>query len=271
MTDPPVIILVRPQLGWNIGAAARAMANFGLRELRLVAPRGGHPSSAALRMASGAEAIVEGAQLFTDVESALADLSVVFATSARRRDMLKEEITPQVAARRLWAAQTAGARGGLLFGPERCGLENDELVLAGALVRVPTDPHFSSLNLGQCVLLLAYEHLLVRHQADTENAVTSADDPPAPKAELLGFFEQLENALEAGGFFRSEDMRAASVRKIRNFFAGAQPSIRQLRMLRGIVSALSRAKGRAKTRLAKKRRSDILAGSTTEKSFDPQP
>ena len=241
MFHPPVIILVRPQLGWNIGAAARAMANFGLRELRLVSPRGNHPSSAALRMASGAEAIIEDARLFADVESALADLSVVFATSARRRDMIKEEITPQVAARRLRAAETAGMRGGLLFGPERSGLENDELVLAGALVRVPTDPAFSSLNLGQCVLLLAYEYLLARHRETIEDVGFSTDDPPATKSELLGFFGQLESALEDGGFFRSESMRATSLHKIRNFFVGAQPSVRQLRMLRGIVRALTSA------------------------------
>lgn len=231
----PVIILVRPQLGWNIGAAARAMANFGLDELRLVAPRGRHPSASALRMASGAESIVESAQVFDNLESAVADLSVLLATSARRREMIKDEITPKDAAMRLREAASSDSHAGILFGPERAGLENDELVLAEALVKVPTHPGFSSLNLGQCVLLLAYEYFLTGERLDS---AAENDDPPATREELLGFFGQLEGGLEGSKFFHPEEMRAATVRKIRNFFSNARPSARQLRMLRGIVSAL---------------------------------
>ncbi|MCY4032640.1 MAG: RNA methyltransferase [Hyphomicrobiales bacterium] len=235
----PVIILVRPQLGWNIGAAARAMANFGLNELRLVTPRGRHPSASALKMASGAESIVERAQVFDNLESAVADLSVLLATSARRREMMKEEITPKDAAMRLRATASSDSRAGILFGPERAGLENDELVLAEALIKVPTDPGFSSLNLGQCVLLLAYEYFLTGEPLD---GAADDDEPPATREDLLGFFEQLEGGLEGSKFFHPEEMRAATVRKIRNFFSNARPNARQLRMLRGIVSAL-RGKG----------------------------
>ena len=235
MVSHPVIILVRPQLGWNIGAAARAMANFGLDEMRLVAPRGRHPSASALRMASGAESIVERAQVFDNLESAVADLSVLLATSARRREMIKDEITPRDAVMRLRAATSSDSRAGILFGPERAGLENDELVLAEALVKVPTHPGFSSLNLGQCVLLLAYEYFLTDERLD---GAAEDDEPPATREDLLGFFGQLEGGLEGSKFFHPEEMRAATVRKIRNFFSNARPSARQLRMLRGIVSAL---------------------------------
>lgn len=237
MVSHPVIILVRPQLGWNIGAAARAMANFGLDEMRLVTPRGRHPSASALRMASGAESIVERAQVFDNLQNAVADLSVLLATSARRREMMKEEITPRDAAMRLRTAASSDSRAGVLFGPERAGLENDELVLAEALVKVPTNPGFSSLNLGQCVLLLAYEYFLTdEHFGDAAND----DEPPATREDLLGFFEQLEEGLEGSKFLHPEEMRAATVRKIRNFFSNARPNARQLRMLRGVVSALQR-------------------------------
>lgn len=239
MSASPVIILARPQLGWNIGAAARAMGNFGLTEMRLVAPRGAHPSASALRMASGAEAIVENARLFPDVAGAVADLSVVLATSARRREMTKPELTPREAALRLREATASGASCGLLFGPERAGLENDELILAESLVRVPTDPSFSSLNLGQCVLLMAYECFLSAFEAQETPPPLSSDDPPATRAELLGFFEQLESALEGSRFFHPESMRPATERKLRNFFTSARPSARQLRMLRGVVKALT--------------------------------
>lgn len=234
----PAIILVRPQLGWNIGAAARAMGNFGLDDLRLVAPRGRHPSAAALSMASGAEEIVEQARVFSDLESAIGDLSVIFATSARRRDMIKPEITPEIAAQHLCQGETTAVRGGVVFGPERAGLENDEVVLAEALVRVPTDPACPSLNLGQCVLLLGYEYYRCRHGKGEIREGFRRDDPPASKAELVSFFEQLESALDGSRFLRSEEMRPVTVRKIRNFFSGARPSVRQLRMLRGIVSSL---------------------------------
>lgn len=235
----PAIILVRPQLGWNIGAAARAMGNFGLEDLRLVAPRGRHPSTATLSMASGAEEIVRRARIYPDLESAIGDLSLVFATSARRRDMIKSEITPDIVAQRLHEGEAIEARGGIMFGPERTGLENDEVVLAEALVRVPTNPACSSLNLAHCVLLLAYEYFRCRHETREKNDRFDKDDPPASKADLVGFFRQLESALEGSRFLRSEQMRPVTVRKIRNFFSGARPSVRQLRMLRGIVSSLT--------------------------------
>ena len=235
MVSHPIIVLVRPQLGWNIGAAARAMANFGLDEMRLVKPRGRHPSASALRMASGAEDIVERAQVFDNLESAVADLSVLLATSARRREMVKEEITPKDAAMRLRTGASGDSRSGILFGPERAGLENDELVLAEALVKVPTHPGFSSLNLGQCVLLLAYEYFLAGESLDN---VAAERDPPATREDMLGLFAQLEDGLEGSKFFHPVEMRAATVRKIRNFFVNARPNTRQLRMLRGIISSL---------------------------------
>jgi len=153
----PVVVLVRPQMGENIGAAARAMKNFGLADMRLVAPRDGWPNDKAVAMSSRADDILTAATLFDDTEAAVADLHALYATTARRRDMVKPELTPRQAAAEMRARIAAGERVGVLFGAEKAGLDNDDVTLARAIIQVPTNPAFGSINLAQAVLLLGYE------------------------------------------------------------------------------------------------------------------
>ncbi len=159
MTDliPPTMILVRPQMGENIGAAARAMLNFGLDRMRVVGPRDGWPNPRAAAMASGAGRVLDNAGLFANVKAAIADCDYVFATTARGRELVKPVVTPERAMEMAREMAAQGKRVGVLFGPERAGLENDDVVLANAIVTVPVNPDFPSLNLGQCVLLMGYE------------------------------------------------------------------------------------------------------------------
>ncbi len=169
-TLQPAMVLIEPQLGGNVGAAARAMLNCGLTDLRVVRPRDGWPSDKARAMASGADAVLDGAKVFESLEEAVADLQVVFATTGRRRDMVKHEVTPAEAASEIRRHGAAGERCGVLFGRERIGLTNDEVVLADAILTVPLNPAFRSLNLAQAVLLIAWEWL------------RAGDDPSRPKA-----------------------------------------------------------------------------------------
>ncbi len=251
LAPAPAIILVRPQLGANIGAAARAMLNFGLSELRLVAPRDGWPNEHALKAASGANALIEKAQLFDTVSDAVADLDYVVATTARPRDMVKHVFTPEEGAARLKQTMAEGGRPGVLFGAERAGLHNDDIALADAIITAPLNPGFSSLNLGQAVLLLSYEW---RRQHDTTPAdvLTMNDTRPATKAELGGFFGHLEQALDETGFLLPEEKRPGMVRNIRNMFQRAELTEQEVRTLRGVVAALTlHAERRARERLTR--------------------
>ena len=170
----PAVVLVRTQLGENIGAAARAMLNCGLSDLRLVQPRDGWPNVKALGAASGADAVMSGTRVFASVEEAVADLNLVHATTARPRELLKPELAPRAAVEALRDAGRRGARLGLLFGPEKAGLKNEELVLADAIVRIPLNPAFASLNLAQAVLIMAYEWRLASGPLEEE------PEPPPP-------------------------------------------------------------------------------------------
>ncbi len=233
----PAVILVDPQLGENIGMCARAMLNCGLTELRLVRPRDGWPNEAAVSAASGADGILARARLFETTTEAVADLQRVFATTARLRDMEKRLLTPRAAASELRAVQAAGVAAGVLFGPERAGLVNDDVALAEAAISVPLNPAFSSLNLAQSVLLIGYEW----YQAGAEDLpgrLTRAGAVPAEKAELLNFFVRLEQALDETGFLRPVEKRPAMVRNIRNLFARAELTEQEVQTLHGIVSAL---------------------------------
>ena len=233
----PAVILVDPQLGENIGMCARAMLNCGLTELRLVRPRDGWPSEAAVSAASGADGILADARLFDTTVEAVADLQRVLATTARLRDMEKPLLTPRAAAAELRTAQAAGTAAGVLFGPERAGLVNDDVALADAAISVPLNPAFSSLNLAQSVLLIGYEW----YQAGAEELperLTRAGTAPAGKAELLNFFERLEQALDETGFLRPAEKRPTMVRNIRNLFARAELTEQEVQTLHGIVSAL---------------------------------
>lgn len=197
---PPVFILVRPQMGENIGAAARAMLNFGLERMRVVGPRDGWPNPKAVAMASGAGRLLDHAGLFPDLPAAIGDCDFVFATTARGRELVKEVVTPERAMEMARALGTEGKRVGVLFGPERAGLENDDIVRANAIVTVPVNPEFPSLNLAQCVLLLGYEWR--RQAGDVGPSVMElARTEFANREEVDRLADHFEERLEAAGFF----------------------------------------------------------------------
>jgi tRNA/rRNA methyltransferase len=246
----PAIVLVHPQLGENIGFAARAMANFGLQDLRLVAPRDGWPNDKARAAAAVAEPVVEGATVYDSVEAAIGDLNYVLATTARPREMVKRVLSPETAASVLRERAQAGERIGVMFGPERSGLDNDALALADAILTAPVSPDFASLSLPQAVLLFAYEWLKSQ-KPEALGRVTTFDGPateglaapetrPATRAELFGLFEHLETALDHAGFLKPAEKRPSMVRSIRNMFHRMGATDQDVRTWRGIVSALSR-------------------------------
>ncbi len=234
----PAVILVRPQMGENIGAAARAMLNFGLTDLRIVAPRDGWPNVKAVNAASGAIEVIDGVRVFDSAAQAITDLNHVFATTARPRDMLKPMTTPRAAVAEMRAWDAAGERSGLLFGRETMGLDNDTLTLADAIIEVPTSPAFASLNLAQAVLLIGYEWLLSSVEP-AEPVIRPGRTRPATRAELQTFFDHLERELDACGFLRNTEKRPTMVRNIRNLFLRAGLFEQELRTLHGIVSELS--------------------------------
>ncbi|RMH20139.1 MAG: RNA methyltransferase [Acidobacteria bacterium] len=241
----PAVVLVGAQLGENVGAAARAMLNCGLGDLRLVAPRDGWPNPQARAAASGADAVLDAARLYDDLRSAVADLHHVYATTARPRDVAKPVLTPQEAAAAIRRASARGERTGLLFGRERIGLTNDELSLADAILTIPLNPGFSSLNLAQAVLLLAWEWRRAGSLPSPPRP-SAAGAPPATRAQLLGFFDHLEGALEQTGFFKTRELRPSMVRNLRAIFHRANLSEREVRTLHGVVTALC---GRRKDQL----------------------
>jgi tRNA/rRNA methyltransferase len=231
---PPAIVLVRPQLGENIGKAARAMLNFGLTDLRLVAPRDGWPNPSAGPAASGADAVLEGARVFESVADAVADCSFVYATTVRKRGLTLPVLSPEAAGREVRGNEGASA---FLFGAERSGLETEEVALAGKIVTVPVNPDFRSLNLAQAVILVAYEWSKHRDLA----VPTIGDEPPeprAPQAHLEGLIEQLYAALEAAAYFHPPDRTPATRNTIRTILTKPGWSIREIQALRGIVRAL---------------------------------
>jgi tRNA/rRNA methyltransferase len=236
----PAVILVAPQMGENIGTAARAMLNFSLTELRLVAPRDGWPNERARAVSSGADVVIDGAALFARTEEAVADLDYVIATTARPRDMMKPVLTPQTAAAKLREVIASGGRAGVLFGPERTGLTNDDVVLADAVLMVPVNPAFASLNLAQAVLLLGYEWFKAGDATPPERMEYLATRP-ATKEELLGFFEHLERELDRFGFLKPVEKRPSMVRNIRNLFQRAGMTEQEVRTFRGIVASLTRS------------------------------
>jgi len=239
----PAVILIDPQLGENIGAAARAMLNCGLVDLRLVRPRDGWPNEKARAAASGAVEVIERARLFDSTAAAIADLNRVYATTARPRDMIKPVVTPRRAAEEMREAVARGEAVGVLFGPERTGLVNDDIALADAILSVPLNPGFSSLNLAQAVLVVGYEWFQAGVEAPPRQLVTNATRP-ASKAELLNFFAHLERELDACGFLRNEEKRPSMVRNIRNLFQRAELTEQEIQTLHGIVKELSTMRAR---------------------------
>ena len=215
---PPAIILVRPQMGENIGGAARAMLNFGLDRMRIVEPRDGWPNPKAVAMASGAGRVLDFAGVFDSVQAAVADCDYVFATTARGRELTKPVVTPEramVLARELVAS---GKRVGVLFGPERAGLENDDLALAQAIITVPVNPEFFSLNLAQCVLLVGYEWFRLGSQVPPEvMALGRTEFASGEEVRRLG--DHFEERLDAAGFFYPEGKVAGMKLALRNMWS----------------------------------------------------
>ena len=234
----PVVVLVRPQLGENIGKAARAMLNFGLTEMRLVAPRDGWPNPSAGPAAAGADVVLEKAQVFETLADAVADCAHVYATTVRKRGVTKPVLTPEEAAREV---HTAVGRSAFVFGPERSGLETEDVALARAIVTVPINPEFGSLNLAQAVILCAYEWS--KNAALTQPTVEDLL-PPAPQEELEGLIGHFEALLEPREYFFPESRAAASRRTLRNLLTKPGWNHLEVRTLRGVLSQLEREPGR---------------------------
>ena len=232
--NQPVIVLVRPQLGENIGKAARAMLNFGLNEIRLVAPRDGWPNPSAGPSAAGANVVLEKAQVFDTLAEAVADCAHVYATTVRKRGVTKPVVTPEQAAQ---AIHRDPGRSALVFGPERSGLDSDDVALARAILTVPINPEFASLNLAQAVILCAYEWSkgVSLVQPTAEEVL-----PPAPQDELEGMIGQLVEMLEPRDYFRPDARSDATMRTLRSILTKPGWNHLEVRTLRGVLSALKR-------------------------------
>jgi len=250
VSAPPCVILSTPQLPENIGAAARVMANFGLFDLRLVNPREGWPQPRAWASASGADWPLDNAKVHQRLQAAIADLHLVYATTARPREVQLPVLTPREAAVKLASAAARGLRTGLLFGGERAGLETADIALCQAVVTIPVDSRFSSLNLAQAVALNAYEWRLTQDEAAP--AKFREGPPPAEQAAMIGLYEQLEAELDAGGFFHPPEKRPSMVQNLRSALARAQFSDQEVRTFRGVVTALARGRGRVLEKLARR-------------------
>src|ERR1700716_54218 len=237
----PVVILVRPQLGDNIGMAARAMLNCGLSSLRLVSPRDGWPNPKAVRAASGADVVLDKAKVFDAVGEAVADLERVVATTARNRELTQRIVTPRQAASEMRGWIGSGEKVGILFGPERTGLTNDDMGHADTALSIPLNPQFSSLNIAQAVLLVAYEWAAAGEDAPAERMSEHATRP-ATKDELLNLFAHLERALDQSGFLRNKAMRPAMVHNLRAFLQRAAMTEQEVRSFHGVIKYLAKHK-----------------------------
>ena len=241
LSAAPLIILMRPQLGENIGASARAMKNCGISELRLVAPRDGWPNPDATPMASSATDILETATVYPDLASAMHDVVLAFATTARMRDLVKPVINPREAAQKTVATrQTEGRRIAYMFGAERSGMDNDEAVMADYIVSASLNPEFSSLNLAQAVLMMSWEwRMAALEQGDNHEA----DEWPelATLEERDFFFRRFESLLDEKGFFATKEMAPIVKRNMRSFFTRAAPTKQEMRTWQGILTKLERS------------------------------
>lgn len=236
----PAVVLVRPQLGMNIGMVARAMANFALADLRLVSPRDGWPNPDAGPAAAGADDILATATVFDSVAEALHDCTLTFATTVRPRELTKEVVTPRAAAERIRQGEARGVKAGLLFGPERSGLTADDLAAISTIVTCPVNPDFGSLNLAQAVLLLAYEHF----QATAPESAIAEARVPAAHGDVARLIAHLEGELDASGYFHVPERAPTSKRTIAHMIGQAQFTQEELRTLHGIIRALAEVRRR---------------------------
>ncbi len=234
----PAIILVEPQLGENIGMVARAMANFGLVELRLVNPRDGWPSEKARAAASRADHVIDNAVVFDDLRAALADLNFVLATTARERDSFKPVLSPVEAGRGLRERSRACQKTGILFGRERFGLFNEEVALADEIVTFPVNTEFASLNIAQAALLMSYEWMKSGLEAETDTAFSGPTIVPAEKEHLHGLLAHLEQALDARGYFRPAPKKPKMVDNLRAVLTRPGFTEAEIKVLRGVVASL---------------------------------
>jgi len=234
----PCVILVEPQLADNIGAAARAMANFGLSALRLVSPRQGWPNERASVMAAGADRVLDEVKLYDSVEAAIGDLNYVFATTARAHDQAKPVLDAGGAARIAAAKVAAGESVGLMFGRERNGLENHEVALADSIITLPVNPAFASLNLAQAVVVVAYEWFKLSSGGTLPFDMPRKSDA-APRQQLLAFFGNLEHELEKVEFFRPPDKRGTMQINLRNIFSRMQPTRQDIQTLQGVIMSIA--------------------------------
>ena len=233
----PAVILVRPQMGENIGAAARAMKNFGLNQMRIVDPRDGWPNPKAQAMSSRADDILDNAVLYDDTPAAVADLEAVYATTARSREMEKPCLTPREAVADMRQRLASGQKVAIMFGAEKAGLDNDDTTLAQNIIQIPANPAFSSLNLGQAVLLVAYEWFISGPVPEVEAA---GDSVPVTLDELYFFENRLEDELTRAGFLKPPEKRPSMMRNLRNIFRRADLTGQEVRSLHGVISALIR-------------------------------
>ncbi len=255
----PAIILVEPQLGENIGTAARAMANFGLKELRLVNPRDTWPNEAAEKASANAIEVVKNATLFETLEDAIADLHYIYATTARPRDMVKPVLSPESAAKLIHEKQQQSAKTGILFGREKSGLTNTDVSFCDAIIIAPVDPTCASLNLAQAVLLMGYEWLKqaeitslgreTQYDGPAQEGTRYKHSKPATKQELAALFAHLKSELELSGFLRTVEKTPQMMRNIRNMVIRMHPTDQDVRTMRGIIASL--AKGAYKASLRK--------------------
>ena len=247
----PTIILVNSQMPENIGTTARAMLNCGLTDLRLVKPREKWPNDRAIPASSGATIILDNAKLYDSVQDAIADLNFVLATTARQRDMIKTIYTPKSAAYHIVNLANKGqGKSGILFGPERSGLTNDDVALADAILNIPLNPAFSSLNLAQAVLLVGYSWLSEHNKNDKNigddgKILDMGATKLACKQEIENMIEHLSNELEKGGFFTSKDRKPSTLRSIRNMFGRMEITSQEVQTMRGIIRALTNCRNKA--------------------------
>lgn len=240
LAEGPAIILVSPQLGENIGMVARAMANFGLAELRIVNPRDGWPSESARSAASRADHVIDGAQIFSSLEEALADINFVYATTARDRDGFKPVRGPEVAAATLRTRFQQGQKVGIMFGRERTGLTNEEVALADEIVTFPVNPAFASLNLAQAVLLMSYEWLKTGLASAEDTPFQAKPMPPATKSDLQGLFDHVEEALDGRGYFRPAAKKPKLVENLRTVLTRPGFTASEIQVIRGVISCLDK-------------------------------
>ena len=236
----PAFVLIRPQMGENIGAAARAMWNFGLDRMRITSPRDGWPNQKAVVMASGAGRLLDEAQIFDSTDDAIADSTFVYATTARDRDLTKPVMTPEAAMTDAAARIAAGQNVAIMFGPERAGLENDDIVRANAIISVPVNPEFASLNLGQCVLLTAYEWQRATSQPVAEHVSHQGD--LAKQKDIAALSAHYEDRLDEAGFFFPDHKAAHMKQNLRNLWSRLPLTRADAQMLHGMMRQLVRWK-----------------------------